>query len=286
MTAPVIAAVAAPTVDLSRLDDVPPLTHGNHRDVSDGACVMEAVSYVAGEPWSAHPACACPVPTALLITLNDNLPDDQRNALLRPLVPLLVGTRSTPEVELRRSLMAADWLVREHTPAWLRLAGLTVQADAMAGLPEITDIAQFPGLMPLLKSVRKDATVVLDAAWIAGVVGGAGAAFRAAVGAAVGEAVRASAGDPARAAAGNAARAAARATDDALYDAWDDATDASWDDALDASWDAAGAAAFVAAANAAANAAARAVRAALKPTCEALQQSALALVHRMIGVAA
>ena len=286
MTGPVIAAAAAPTVDLSRLDDVPPLTHGNHRDVSDGACVMEAVSFVAGEPWSAHPACACPVPTILLVTWNDNLPDDQRDALLRPLVPLLVGTRSTPEVERRRSLMAADWLVREYTPAWLRLAGLTVQADAMAGLPEITDIAQFPGLMPLLKSVREDATVVLDAAWTAGVAAGAGVAFRAAVGDAAGEAVRASAGDPARAAAGNAARAAARATDDALYDAWDDAMDAAWAAAgaaaWNASWDAAGAAAFVAAANAAA----RAARAALRPTCEALQQSALALVHRMIGVAA
>ena len=271
MTAPVIAAAAAPTVDLSRLDDVPPLTHGNHRDVSDGACVMEAVSFVAGEPWSAHPACACPVPTILLVTWNDNLPDAERDALLRPLIPLLVGTRSTPEVERRRSLMAADWLVRQHTPAWLRLAGLTVQANALAGLPEITDIAQCRDLMPLLKSVREDANAAWDAsrdAWATRNSADADAYVVAA------ETTWATG-----AAASAAVRAAVRAAD----------ADAAW--AAGATAKAASRAAAMVATSTSATAAARTVpwdaaRAALRPTCEALQQSALALIHRMIGVAA
>ena len=189
------------------------LDSGGHKNISDGMCVMEAVAYVAGEPWSDHPACACPVISTFLRSWNDALPDEQRTDLLRPMIPLMVGTRSTPSVEQRRATMAADWLVRVHTPAWLRLAGLTVQADALAGLPEITDFAQCPWLMPALNAVRTDA-------------------------------------DAARAAAGAAA----------------------WDAAWDAAWSAARVAARAASG------------AALKPTREALQVSALDLVHCMIAV--
>jgi hypothetical protein len=174
------------------------------------ACVMEAVSWVAGEPWSDAPQCACPVITAFMVSWNDSLPNDaERDRLLKPLIALIVGTRSTPEIEQRRSLMAADWLVRVHTPAWLRLAKLESQAAALEGLPEITDMAQCPSLMPALNAVRKDA----DAAWAA--AGAAGDAAWAAAGdaarAAAGAAARAAAGDAAWAAAWAAARAAARA---------------------------------------------------------------------------
>jgi len=31
------------------------LAHGSHADWSRGACLMEAVAYVAGEPHSDHP---------------------------------------------------------------------------------------------------------------------------------------------------------------------------------------------------------------------------------------
>jgi len=217
------------------------LDSGGHKNISDGMCVMEAVAYVAGEPWSDHPACACPVISTFLRSWNDALPDEQRTDLLRPMIPLMVGTRSTPSVEQRRATMAADWLVRVHTPAWLRLAGLTVQADALAGLPEITDFAQCPWLMPALNAVRTDA----DAAW---------------------DAVKAAAGDAAKAA------------------AWDAAGAAAWDAAGAAAWDAVKAAAGAAAGDAAWDAARAAAGAALKPTREALQVSALDLVHCMIAV--
>lgn len=91
-------------------------------------CVMEAVAFVAGEPWSDHPECACPVISAFLRSWNDALQTDtDRDRLLKPLIPKLIGTRN-PKLEERRALMAADWLVRVNTPAWLRLAGLTVSA--------------------------------------------------------------------------------------------------------------------------------------------------------------
>ncbi|MGH8032936.1 MAG: hypothetical protein ACREO8_11385 [Luteimonas sp.] len=139
------------------------LKAGRHRSLEQGACLMEAVSYVAGERWSDHPECACPVISTFLRSWNDGLPNHERTKLLRDLIPLIIGTRSTPEVEQRRATMAADWLIRTNTPAWLRLAGLTAQADALAGLPEITDFAQCPSLMPTLNAARMDA----DAARVA-----------------------------------------------------------------------------------------------------------------------
>ena len=105
-------------------------------------CVMEAVAFVAGEPWSDHPECACPVISAFLRSWNDGLPSDaERDRLLKPLIRSLVGTRNK-NLEERRSLMAADWLVRVYTPAWLRLAGLVSQAESLESLPEITSMAQ------------------------------------------------------------------------------------------------------------------------------------------------
>lgn len=164
-----------PEIDYDRLARVTRLKRGKNpfarafRGGDDDMCAMEAVAYIAGEPWSDHPWCACPVITVFMISWNDALPDDERSSLLLPLIPKLVGTRSTPEVEQRRSLMAADWLMRTHTPAWLRLAGLTAQADALAGLPEITSMAQVPGLLEPIEAVRRAAvaarTATWDAAW-------------------------------------------------------------------------------------------------------------------------
>ena len=53
---------------------------------------MEMVSYIANEPWSDHPKCSCPVLTEYAIRMNDQFNDEHRQ-LLKPLIPLLVGTR-------------------------------------------------------------------------------------------------------------------------------------------------------------------------------------------------
>jgi hypothetical protein len=239
-----------PAINPDRLARIQPhsLKSGGHEaNEPNGhfdACVMEAVAYVAGEPWSDAPECACPVITAFMVSWNDSLPTDaDRDRLLKPLILDIVGTRSTPAIEQRRATMAADWLIRVHTPAFLRLAKLEDQAKLLEALPEITDFAQCPSLMPTLEAVRK------DAAW---------------------DAARDAAWDAARAAAWDAARAAAR---DAAWDAaWAAARAAAWA----AAWDAARAAARAAAWDAA--------RAAFKPTVAALQISAQDLVRRMCAV--
>lgn len=75
------------TIDSTRLAEVTArdIGHGAHFSLDDGLCVMEAVAYVAGEPWSDHPKCACPVLGAFMRAWNDGLPtDEDRTRLLRP----------------------------------------------------------------------------------------------------------------------------------------------------------------------------------------------------------
>jgi hypothetical protein len=246
-------------------------------------CVMEAVAFVAGEKWSDSPECACPIISAFLRAWNDGLPTDaDRDRLLKALVPRLVGTRNKA-LEEKRGVMAADWLIRVHTPAWLRLAGLTAQADSLANLPEITAFAQFPPLRGSLEAIREDAAAAWaaarDAAWDAAGAAARDAAWDAARDAAR-AAARAAAWDAAWAAARDAAWAAAR---DAARDAaWDAARDAAWAAARDAAGAAAWAAARAAARDAARDAAGDAAAKKLAPTRDALQKSALELVERMI----
>src|SRR5262249_39472484 len=93
------------------------LKHGSHSPNST-FCVMEAVAFVAGEKWSDAPECCCPVIGAFMRSWNDGLPTDaDRDRLLKPFIPKLIGTRKDKATEEKRSLMAADWLVRVHTPA-------------------------------------------------------------------------------------------------------------------------------------------------------------------------
>lgn len=78
-----------------------PLLSGAHKDITEGGCIMEMVSYLAGEPWSDSPECACPILTGFAIRLNDRFTDEHRQ-LLKPLIPLLVNTKATDIVRMAR----------------------------------------------------------------------------------------------------------------------------------------------------------------------------------------
>jgi hypothetical protein len=235
------------------------LGRGSHSAPSNGlveACVMEAVAYVAGEPFSAHPACASPILTSFLISWNDAMNDEDRQ-MLKPFIPRLVGTRTGKRHEEMRAWMLTDWLARECAPAWLRLAGLKDQAELLESLAPLKSAVLARKAQPALDATRKKSAAARAAAWDAA---------RAAAGAAAGAAAWDAAWAAARAAAGAAAWAAA----------WDAAWDAARAAARAAAWDAARAAAGAAAWDAA--------RAALVPTTRGLQQSALLLLDRMIAV--
>ena len=120
------------TLDLDTLV----LDANSHDPGSDRMCVMEAVAMLAGEQWSDHPQCASPVIGAFLRSWNDSLPDDDRQQL-KQYIPRLLNSRGTHDQETERSWLATDWLVRVQAPAWLRLAGLTDQADLLASMQPV-----------------------------------------------------------------------------------------------------------------------------------------------------
>jgi len=163
-----------------RLNKLPTLTlhRGSHKPPNGAfaACAMEMVSWISGEPWSDRPECACPVLASFMRSWNDALPDAERTTLLLPFVPRLVGTRGSGALEGRRATIAADWLVRTHTPAWLRLTGLNAQAEALESFPEITDFSATPSILPALKAARDSAS----AAWAAAAAAAKAAAMDAA----------------------------------------------------------------------------------------------------------
>ena len=148
--------------DLSKLR----LSAGTHASPDDGACPMELVSWIAGEQWSDQPQCACPVIATFIRAWNDALHEGTRTALLLPLVPRLVGTRANGEIELRRALMAADWMVRVNAPSWLRLAGLRFEAESLALFTEITSLENASAWQPQLEAATSASREACEAAWM------------------------------------------------------------------------------------------------------------------------
>lgn len=118
--------------------------------------VMEAVAFVAGEPWTDQPACACPVITQAMSTWDCWLPQSQdRDRLFKPLIPRIVGTRSTAMAQEYRSRMAADWLLRELAPAWLHAARLDEHAKTFQALPDLTEASIPDSLTSALHAVNQ-----------------------------------------------------------------------------------------------------------------------------------
>jgi hypothetical protein len=188
------------------------------------------------------------------MSLNDALPDDTRQQLVRYLpngVDRLGGTEGDGKDEVR-GYLALDWLVRAYLPAWLDLAGLAGESSALRGLAPVRHMEAASAAGPVVRAASAKANAAWDAAW-----------------AAAGDAAGDAAWDAARAAAWAAAWAAARAA------AWDAARAAAWAAAWAAAGDAAGAAAWAAARDAAG--------AKLASTVALLQADAILLYDRMIA---
>ena len=152
------------------LDGIVLKAGGHTKRDAEALCVMEAVAWVAGEPHSDHPVCACPVIGAFLRQWNDSISTDEaRTRLLKPLVPRLVGSKSTEAVEVRRSYLALDWLAREYAPAWLSLRNdLKAHAVALRGLAPLTDTASCAAAQTTLDAARAAAgAAARAAAWAA-----------------------------------------------------------------------------------------------------------------------
>jgi hypothetical protein len=95
------------TIDARTPDLVPVLSRGKHRNPRRGACFMEMASYLAGEPWSDHPACTHPLLAGLARLVNDNSSDAARQRLA-VLIPSVIGLTSDDlHVDARIALRCA-----------------------------------------------------------------------------------------------------------------------------------------------------------------------------------
>jgi hypothetical protein len=96
---------------LTRFD----LARGSHDQPTDGICVAEAAIISAGLEYRAIksaedcPPCFSRIITEYAIGLNDRMPDDLRDELLKPFVRRLAGTSDTNKIEKQR----LDYIVLE-----------------------------------------------------------------------------------------------------------------------------------------------------------------------------
>lgn len=74
-------------------DLLPVLSRGKHRTARKGACFMEMASFLAGEPWSDHPACTHRLLAGTARMVNDSASDDGRQRLAG-LIPDVIGLTS------------------------------------------------------------------------------------------------------------------------------------------------------------------------------------------------
>lgn len=113
------------------------LGKGKHAAPSEGACVMELASMLAGEPFTDRPATACPVIGGFLRAYNDRIDDERRQDLYR-YAAAVVGTRGSAEVEQARERRCLEWAEsrkreRARPIRWITRASPTV-VDRRLGL--------------------------------------------------------------------------------------------------------------------------------------------------------
>lgn len=106
---------------------LPVLSEGAHNRPEDGACLLEYVSLLAGEPFSDRPACVDPMLGEVARRVNDRASSQERSTLA-PLIPRFIGTASHDvEKTVRMYLRYAGFAV-EHMTHYHRL-GLVPQDD-------------------------------------------------------------------------------------------------------------------------------------------------------------
>lgn len=121
------------------------LSRGRHAGPEQGACVMELASMLAGEPFTDHPAAVSPVIGAFLRSYNDRVGGEPRQALYR-YAAMVVGTRTTDDVEAARAEACATWLermiARRGRFSWRRwraaLCGRHVDGQTPTGIARTT----------------------------------------------------------------------------------------------------------------------------------------------------
>src|SRR5665213_2793922 len=108
------------------------LKKGSHKSFEEGACILELVSYIANEPWSDHPACACPVLTSAAIGFNDRVDDEYRQKL-KEIIPLLLNSKNDEKRKARATFLCVQ-SVTVTFPIFVEALGLVEIAKTLRAL--------------------------------------------------------------------------------------------------------------------------------------------------------
>jgi hypothetical protein len=94
-------------------DGLPVLSGGSHEDPTKGACFMEYVSVLAGEPWSDTPKCVEHGLAMVMQNINDTATDENRH-LLVPLLGQSIGLAPAPYKDLPLNLIWMKLMIEEQ----------------------------------------------------------------------------------------------------------------------------------------------------------------------------
>ncbi|MFC5062882.1 hypothetical protein [Actinomycetospora atypica] len=132
------------------------LSRGPHADPTAGACLMERVSAIAGEPFSDRPSCTHPALAALAQQVNDRVSDAARDRLLALAPALADAADDDPRAAWRLVAVCAEHALAlapgDHLATRLRaraaradrrwtrvrLDGLAGRAAGLRALPHLT----------------------------------------------------------------------------------------------------------------------------------------------------
>ena len=125
------------------------LSKGKHSTPEDGACVMELASMLAGESFTDHPACVCPVIASFLRSYNDSIDEDRRQTLYA-YASQVVGSRSSPRTQLARAERLAQWAEEMRHTRRTRFLRSPLRAAGRLRKPLIDAVGQYA-----VHSIRK-----------------------------------------------------------------------------------------------------------------------------------
>ncbi|HSG61655.1 MAG TPA: hypothetical protein VLA24_09500 [Pseudomonadales bacterium] len=120
-----------------------------------GGCWMSAISRYAGEQWTDHPECVCPVIRNFCILINDLLPSDAaRGRVIGPRLFDPIGTRGSLEAMELRAVMLLNACVRMCLPIAVKVNHLDYYYD----FTRFPESPSFPGC-------TVDTVITLHAVW-------------------------------------------------------------------------------------------------------------------------
>ncbi len=125
--------------ELAQLSQPVMLVAGGHEAPEQGVCVVELASVIAGERFSDHPECVCPVIAGFLRAWNDRAGHHDRQRLM-PYARAVVGSRRSRRLTRARRDMCLEWSGADLRRSRLRKvaarAGWRVWIGMTCGIPK------------------------------------------------------------------------------------------------------------------------------------------------------